>query len=331
MTSVKTKFIVGIFVLIGLVIISTAMIYLGVSDRFQTGHYYVAYFDESVQGLDKDSPVKYRGVAVGRVDNIAVAPDSKLIQVVFKLDSDLKMEKEITAQIKSVGITGLMYVELDRRPADEPDTSPRITFPSKYPKIATRPSEITVFIDSINDVLDQIKAMDFEGLSDKSKMAIDEIRKAVSELEMKQISSDMRLTLSRIEKTLEPEKWHATLAAFQTAAKSIDNFTDEATLASQNLTQTLININSIIDANKASISETIASLNQTVQKVDLFFEDANGLVSTADFQLGELQRQLTITMQNLEAASYSLNVLIETVAAQPSLLIFGDAPSDRSQ
>ena len=331
MTSTKTKFIVGIFVLIGLVIISTALIYLGVSDRFQTGHYYVAYFDESVQGLDKDSPVKYRGVAVGRVDNISVAPDSKLIQVVIKLDSDLKMEKEVTAQIKSVGITGLMYVELDRRPKDEQDASPRITFPSKYPKIATRPSEITVFIDSINDVLDQIKAMDFEGLSDKSKMALDEISKAVNDLEMKQISSDIRLTLRRIEKTLEPEKWHATLASFQAAAQSVGDFADQAKLASQNLTQTLKDIDSVITANKASIAETIAGLNQVVEKADFFMADASGLVKTTDNRLSVLQRQLTITLQNLEAASYSLKVLLDTVAGQPSLLMFGDAPPDRSR
>jgi hypothetical protein len=47
---------------------------------FGKGQFYVTYFDESIQGLVIDSPVKYRGVFIGRVDGISVAPDSKLIK-----------------------------------------------------------------------------------------------------------------------------------------------------------------------------------------------------------------------------------------------------------
>jgi hypothetical protein len=71
----------------------------------------VTYFDESVQGLDKDSPVKYRGVSIGRVENINVAPDAALIQVVLKIESGLESGiDDIVARLKSVGITGIMFV-----------------------------------------------------------------------------------------------------------------------------------------------------------------------------------------------------------------------------
>ena len=85
MATIKTKLMVGIFVLLGFALATGSIIWLGMSNYFEKGLYYVAYFDESVQGLDKDSPVKYRGVSIGRVESINVAPDETLIQVVMKI------------------------------------------------------------------------------------------------------------------------------------------------------------------------------------------------------------------------------------------------------
>ena len=140
MASIKTKFTVGLFVIIGLAIAIVTIIWLGKSHYLEEGQYYIAYFDESVQGLDKDSPVKYRGVSIGRVDNIGVAPDATLIKVILKIESSLNLEdhlEEIVAELKSVGITGIMFIELERKKDDEPDLSPEITFSSEYPVIAT--------------------------------------------------------------------------------------------------------------------------------------------------------------------------------------------------
>ena len=61
MASVKTTFVVGLFVAVGFAIAIVGIIWLGMSNYFEKGYHYVAYFDESVQGLDKDSPVKVPG------------------------------------------------------------------------------------------------------------------------------------------------------------------------------------------------------------------------------------------------------------------------------
>ena len=109
----------------------------------------MTYFNESVQGLDKDSPVKYRGVAIGRVDQIGVAPDSKLIQVLLKIESGQKLDDDIIAQLKAVGITGSMFIELDRRKADEKDRSPKLIFPAEYPIVPSKPSDISELIRGV--------------------------------------------------------------------------------------------------------------------------------------------------------------------------------------
>ncbi|RLB41487.1 MAG: hypothetical protein DRH12_08010 [Deltaproteobacteria bacterium] len=93
-----SKFAVGLFVLGGSIAAVVLLIFLGATHLFQKGQYYVTYFDESVQGLIKDSPVKYRGVPIGRVDRIRVAPDGRLVEVVLKVESGAKLDDTIVAQ-----------------------------------------------------------------------------------------------------------------------------------------------------------------------------------------------------------------------------------------
>ncbi len=61
----KTYFLVGLFVCTGVLIGIAAIIWLGASNYFQKGSMYATYFDESVQGLQVDSIVKYRGSTSG--------------------------------------------------------------------------------------------------------------------------------------------------------------------------------------------------------------------------------------------------------------------------
>ncbi len=86
MAGKTSKFMVGLFVSLGIILTVVAIIWVGATKYFEKGNRYVAYFDESVQGLQRDSIVKYRGVDVGRVERIGVAPDNKLISVVMKVN-----------------------------------------------------------------------------------------------------------------------------------------------------------------------------------------------------------------------------------------------------
>lgn len=202
MDSQKTKFTVGLFVACGVGIALVAVIWLGMSRIFEKGQFYAAYFNESVQGLDIDSPVKYRGVPVGRVERIEVAPDSKLIQVVLKIETVEKLERDIVAQLKSVGITGSMFVELDRRREDEPDFSPHLSFPTEYPVVGSKPSGISQILKGIDDVLKKIKSVDLEGISDRVKLSLDDINQAIADADVKRVSTGLTNLLERADRVL---------------------------------------------------------------------------------------------------------------------------------
>ena len=308
MNSQKTKFTVGLFVACGVGIALVAVIWLGMSRIFEKGRFYAAYFNESVQGLDKDSPVKYRGVSIGRVERINVAPDSKLIEVVLKIEGIGKLENDMVAQLKSVGITGSMFVEIDRMRKEEPDVSPSLSFPTEYPVVSSKPSEISQILRGIDDVLKKIKSVDLEGISDRVKLNLDDLRQAISDANVKGISERVQLSLDDLRQAIAD-------ANVKKVSKSITDLTERA--------------DRIIARNEKAINKNLVELSKTLENASGFFGKGSVLVGKVDDSYTYLERQLLIIAQNLEKASENLDRLTELLADQPSQLIFGEPPEPR--
>jgi phospholipid/cholesterol/gamma-HCH transport system substrate-binding protein len=320
MASIKTKFSVGIFVLLGLFIAFIAVIWLGMSHFFEQGRLYSAYFDDSVQGLAQDSPVKYRGVTIGRVADILVAPDAKLIEIVLKIESDMKPDKNIVAQLKSVGITGIMFVELDIKRVGEPDLSPRLNFPPRYTVIDTKPSEIRSLIDNINDIIKQLQNMDLGGISDRFKKTLGSINIALSDAKIGNISSDIRASIDR---------WNAAMDSIENAGNTFKTFTLNTDKTVSNLNGTLEKVDKIVADNQDGIAKIIQNFNQTVNNADNLVRKGTILVEKTDYNFSSLQKQLLATMQSIEKTSDTLNRSIELISDQPSVLLFGNPPSEK--
>ena len=322
MATQKTKFAVGLFVAIGIAFAILLTIWLGMSRFLQEGQYCVTYFDESVQGLDVDSPVKYRGVFIGRVESISVAPDSKLIKVVLKIESGQKLDPNLVAQLRSVGITGSMFVELDQKKADEPDQSPELSFPSEYPIIASKPSEISGLIGGINEVLNQIKALDLKQISDTIKATLDNINQSVDDANIRRVSQTIELSFEKLEKVLADQRWNKILASADTAAQSLNILLDKAD-------QTLFRVETIVSGKEQTIKTALDDFSQAMKNANIFLSKGSALVGDADASVSQLMHHLLIAAQNLEKASDNLNQLMEALAEQPSQLFFGEPPQPR--
>jgi phospholipid/cholesterol/gamma-HCH transport system substrate-binding protein len=322
MATQKTKFAVGLFVAIGIAFAILLTIWLGMSRFLQEGQYCVTYFDESVQGLDVDSPVKYRGVFIGRVESISVAPDSKLIKVVLKIESGQKLDPNLVAQLRSVGITGSMFVELDQKKADEPDQSPALSFPSEYPIIASKPSEISGLIGGINEVLNQIKALDLKQISDTIKATLDNINQSVDDANIRRVSQTIELSFEKLEKVLADQRWNKILASADTAAQSLNILLDKAD-------QTLFRVETILSGKEQTIKTALDDFSQAMKNANIFLSKGSALVGDADASVSQLMHHLLIAAQNLEKASDNLNQLMEALAEQPSQLFFGEPPRPR--
>jgi len=352
MASAKTKFVVGLFVLVGLVIIGTASIWLGLSHYLEGGKLYVAYFDQSVQGLTRDSAVKYRGVSIGRVESVRVAPDGYLIETVLKIETDLKIEENMVAQLKSIGITGIMFIELDRYPGDMPDLSPRITFKPGYPVIPTRPSVITRFMESMDTLLKKIEALNLDDLVDTAASVIDAIgrmaretdvrgvleqtdrtlaavRNAIEELDIAGLSGDLHRTMAQLEALAAPGRWTDTLASVRSAADAFRTLSETTGTTMTDADRVLDTLETILAENREAVRSLAASLNRTSATADEFFKKGGDAISNELAGIGNLRHMLVRTLEQLQVLGENMNLLVETLSEHPSKLLLGPAPPRR--
>jgi phospholipid/cholesterol/gamma-HCH transport system substrate-binding protein len=329
MASQKTKFALGLFVICGIGMVLIAVIWLGMARYFKKGQYYATYFNESVQGLDVDSPVKYRGVSVGRVERIVVAPDANLIQVVLKIEPDQKLDSDIVAQLKSVGITGSMFIELDRKINGAPNLSPPLSFPSEYPIVASKPSNISKMLHSIDDALNQIRAMDLEKISEKVQLTLKSIEQVMTNTNIKNISQKIEKSIDRAGQILDDKRWDSIMASADEAGQSLNDIMDKTSNSMNHVEKTVLQLEGITVEKEQSIKTAIEDFRRSMENANTLLKKGNFLTDKTDDSISQLKGQFLIIAQNLEKASENLNRLIEIVADHPSQFMFGEPPAPR--
>ncbi|OQX66287.1 MAG: hypothetical protein B5M55_00220 [Desulfococcus sp. 4484_242] len=330
MASQKTKFAVGLFVISGISISLAAIIWLGMSRYLEKGHFYTAYFNESVQGLSRDAPVKYRGVPIGRVAKIRVAPDSKLIEVVMKIETGQALDRTYVAQLKSVGITGSVFVELDRKKPGEPDRSPHVTFPSEYPIVASKPSELTQILSEFNEMINHVKSLDLKGISEKVKLSLDNINLMMANADVKGISTRIKSTLDSADRMLNRERWDRILESVDRTARGMNQLVAQAMRTVEEATQTMAGAERLLSGNKQEIEEVLKGLIKAVDNVNLLLKKGTAFIDKTDDSAVQIKGRLSVSARNLERATDNLNRFLELLADQPSQLVFGEPPAPRS-
>lgn len=75
---------------------------------------YLVVTKESVSGLNPQSSVHYRGVHIGKVENIEFDPDdSQQILVHIAVNENVNLQNTVYAQLGYQGVTGLAYIQLN--------------------------------------------------------------------------------------------------------------------------------------------------------------------------------------------------------------------------
>ena len=133
------------YALVGLFVLVFGAAWVGISLWLTLGDYstqysvYRVYIDESVSGLYRDAPVKYRGVEVGKVTGIDLNP-AVPDQVMLTLDvvSTTPIRENTVAELSVQGLTGIAFLELKGGTLDSPMLTAK---PGEdYPVIPSLPS-----------------------------------------------------------------------------------------------------------------------------------------------------------------------------------------------
>lgn len=117
-TTTTRDFIVGLFVLAGLLAVGYLSAQIGgVSYLGEGGFELVAVFDD-VGGLSERSPVKISGVKVGQVSSIGLDDDLRA-RVSLDLDPRIQLPIDSSAAIRTAGLLGDQFVSLEPGAEDQ--------------------------------------------------------------------------------------------------------------------------------------------------------------------------------------------------------------------
>ena len=231
MMATSAHFKLGLLTLLTVSAIGLAAFVLAI--RRHPADTYHTYFDESVQGLDKGAMVKFRGVRIGKVTNLGVAPDHRMIDVELAIDQGaMNLERygtKLRAQLVSYGITGVKLIDLD---IERPETPPPPTLSFIPPKnyLPSRPS----LLDSLSQRLDVISEK-LLILVDRAIGTVDNARAFVDNAS--RTAKDISSLSRRIDSTTQ--KLDKLLASAQATADSARSLFKSTSNATQDLDQTL--------------------------------------------------------------------------------------------
>ena len=109
------EFWVGLFVLLGVVAIGFLSFRVAGGNALagSSGKTYTVYAEfTDIGSLKTKAPVKAAGVLVGRVDSIALDPQTYQAKVSINLDSTYEFSSDVSAQILTSGLLGEKYIGL---------------------------------------------------------------------------------------------------------------------------------------------------------------------------------------------------------------------------
>jgi phospholipid/cholesterol/gamma-HCH transport system substrate-binding protein len=303
MAAKQSKFMIGIFVTLAMILTIIAIIWFGASQYFQKGTLFVTYFDESVQGLSVDSNVKYRGVNVGTVRTIQVAPDNRLVEVVMKIDMRGGDEKERSAKLKSAGLTGIVYIELDQMTDEEGDMSPQLGFPAEYPVIPSRPSDAKYILSMVDRIVTEVNKIDIKAIFREIQNIAGGIDQLVNGPGMKKIVANLESATAHLDH----------------AVRQVDKLAADGRL------------DDVLNETRGTIADTRALIGKIREEFDQMqlaetVGKTNRIVAGVDQSVREISQDLRMTTDNLQKASENLDILMDKLRDDPSDLLFSRPP-----
>lgn len=258
----------GLFVVVGMALALGVVFWLGLRRLYRDAVPAVTYFDESVQGLDVGSPVKFRGVTLGTVSTITVAPDERHVEVWMRMYTDAlrrlgfdptkSRDPSLRPQIASAGITGVRFVQFD---TFAPDRYPVPDLPFAVPEryyIPAVPSTLKSLEEIANEVIDRLpKLQDQLGATlaeaEKALRSVSEAGEWVKSDEsgLKKLVGSLDETAQTLQRAIREAELSATTSSVRSAAGRVDRAAGQLGGQSDQIAETLALLRETLEAVRA--------------------------------------------------------------------------------
>jgi phospholipid/cholesterol/gamma-HCH transport system substrate-binding protein len=331
----------------GLLLGAAVITWIGASRYFEQGSLYTTYFDESVQGLQVDSRVKYRGVDIGKVQRIDVAADRKLVEVVIKVDLEGGLGQDVVTQLRAAGITGIVFIELDRKNPNDPLFLPPRGIRSAYPVIPSQTSQTKQILSSMDRIMERLEQVDLRGISDQVKQTSRAIEGFFTAGKLPQVMTNieratagLESSLRRIDRILAEERVNGLLDESRQGIAETRQGIAETRQGLAEARQGVAETRQGVAETRQGIAEARQGITEARRLVTLLAKEVEALrpgevtaraasvIEGLDRRTRRLGRDLELTTDDVRQTIESLKLLIEELRANPSELLFSRPRTD---
>lgn len=323
MSAQPNYFRIGLFIVIGTAIATAGLVAFGAGQFFKKRIIIETYVNSSVQGVDKGSPVKYRGLLVGAVKRITFAFDEysepdrpnkgaisdpnapnegdhyNYVVILMEIDKQMfpgmfsedltklieqNVKQGLRARIEPLGITGMNYVDINY--LKEMDNFPLLGFswtPEHY-YIPSAPGQLASILDSVNSMMSQVSGM----MDELKKLNLGDVQSGISQL------------LNNLNKAVTGADLEKLSADMQALMAEVNKAVADAKVGE-------------LSADARSLISELQRSNDDLQKILKNIEPATRFDPA---EVRAIVNNLADVTKNLESFSYS-------VKKRPSVLLWG--------
>lgn len=305
------------------------------------------YFNESVQGLDLGSKLKYRGVAIGEVTRIGftynkyeldkpMTDRQRYVLVEAQIEprllggraaagdltqpdaAKLEVERGLRVRLAPQGITGTSYLEIDY--IDPPPPLITIYWKPENIYIPSARSTVTQFVNAAEEIIDRLHKLDIEGTLVNLNRLMITANERLAAIDTRSLSDRSIRVLGKVEATLEridakklSDEGVALLAELRASNADLKKILANPSMQKlpDDAEAAMARIKEMVSDPK--LAKAISNLERTLTRVDRLF--------------GGGETDLATSIENLRQITDNLRDLTEETKRYPANLIFGAPPA----
>ncbi len=342
MSAQANFFKLGLFVIGATVVLVLLLLILGSGRWFQSKVAIETYLNESAQGLEVGSKVKYRGVVVGEVTKIGFTytkyqldkPMAERLRYVMiealllprliggRASGDItrpetarmEIDKGLRVRLAPQGITGTNYLEIDYV---DPKTNPElpISWEPDNLYIPSAQSTVTQFIGTASDILARFQRLDLEGtLTNLNRLLITTNNRieAIDSAKLSQSASRVLDKLDKLPMEQIGKDAAALLADLRVTNQRLSAMLDDPAIKRlpADADAAAVALKKVLD--DPNFAKSLSHLQSTLARLDRL--------------TGGGETDLKRTLDNLRQITDNLRDLTENAKHYPSQLILGAPP-----